>query len=295
MRLPNAALGGYDTPMTDPIATPFADIVFPTGALEGSSVVIEATPSGVAVVNLNRPHRKNAFDSEMIGELTQAFTTLKTQEHVRIVFLRGVGGAFCAGADLDWMRRAADFTEHQNREDALELAAMLKALYDLPQLTVALVEGPAFGGGAGLVCACDTAVAMPDAVFSFSEVKLGLIPAVISPYVVEAIGARQARRLFATGARFGAEEAHRLGVVDHVVETSDALHDAARALAHGQMACAPGAVGAAKRLVADVADRAIDETLMDLTARRIAAQRSSDEGREGVAAFLGRRAPAWMI
>ena len=279
--------------MTDPIATPFTDLVFPTGELRGSSVVIEATHAGVAVVNLNRPARKNAFDSEMIGELTEAFTTLKNQEHLRIVFIRGVGGAFCAGADLGWMRDAADFTENQNREDALDLARLLKALYDLPQFTVALVEGPAFGGGAGLVCACDTAIATPDAMFSFSEVKLGLIPAVISPYVVEAVGPRQARRLFATAARFEADEAQRLGLVERVVDDAEALHAAARALAHGQMGCAPGAVGEAKRLVADVSGHPIDAKLMELTARRIAAQRVSDEGREGVAAFLGRRKPAW--
>lgn len=281
--------------MTDPIATPFNDLIFPTGEMEGSSVVIEATHAGVVVVNLNRPGRKNAFDSEMIGELTEAFTTLKSQEHVRIVFVRGVGGAFCAGADLQWMRDAADFTESQNRADALELAAMLKALHDLPQLTVALVEGPAFGGGAGLACACDMALATPDAIFSFSEVKLGLIPAAISPYVVEAIGPRAARRLFATGVRFDAEAAQALGLVERVVENAAALHDAARALAHAQMACAPGAVGEAKRLVGDVAGKPIDRHLMDLTAHRIAAQRASPEGREGVAAFLERRTPEWAI
>lgn len=280
--------------MTDPIARPFAELVFPTGQLEGSSVVIEATHSGVAVINLNRPARKNAFDSEMISELTEAFATLKTQEHVRIVFLRGLGGAFCAGADLEWMRIASEFTESQNREDALELARMLKALYDLPQFTVALVEGPAFGGGAGLVAACDTALATPDALFSFSEVRLGLIPAVISPYVVEAIGPRHARRLFATAARFEADEAQRIGLVERVVEHADALHAAARALAHAQMSCAPAAVGASKQLVAEVAGKTIDRDLLELTARRIAAQRVSPEAKEGVAAFLGRRKPAWM-
>ena len=279
--------------MTDPIATPFTDLIFPTGEQEGSSVVIEATHAGVVVVNLNRPGRKNAFDSEMIGELTEAFTTLKSQEHVRIVFVRGVGGAFCAGADLAWMRDAADFTESQNREDAMELASMLKALHDLPQLTVALVEGPAFGGGAGLACACDMVLATPDALFSFSEVKLGLIPAAISPYVVEAIGARAARRLFATGVRFGAEEAERLGLVTVAVADVGALHAGARALAGDQMACAPGAVGESKRLVSDVAGKAIDHGLMTLTAHRIAAQRASAEGREGVAAFLGKRKPGW--
>jgi methylglutaconyl-CoA hydratase len=280
--------------MTDPIATPFTDLVFPTGEVEGSSVVIEATPAGVAVVNLNRPGRKNAFDSEMIGALTEAFTTLKASEHVRTVFVRGVGGAFCAGADLAWMRDASDFTESQNREDALELAHMLKALWDLPQLTVALVQGPAFGGGAGLACACDLALATPEAVFSFSEVKLGLIPAVISPYVVEALGARAARRLFATGERFGAQAAARLGLVERVVESEDALHQAARDIAHAQAACAPGAVAESKRLVAEVAGKPIDRGVIEHTAKRIAAQRVSPEGREGVAAFLERRKPSWI-
>ena len=279
--------------MTDPIATPFREIVFPTGALEGSSAVLEATAGGVAVVNLNRPHRKNAFDAEMIGALTEHFVTLRSQEHVRIVFVRGVGGAFSAGADLDWMREAATFSEEQNREDARDLARMLKALYDLPQLTVALVEGPAFGGGAGLVAACDMAIATPDAVFSFSEVKLGLIPAVISPYVVEAIGPRAARRLFATAARFEADEAARLGLVERVVGDAQALHAAAVALAHGQRGCAPVAVGEAKALVAAVAGKTIDDRLMEHTARAIAARRVSPEGREGIAAFLERRAPNW--
>lgn len=279
--------------MTDPIATPFRDLIFPTGEVEGSSVVIEATHAGVAVLNLNRPRRKNAFDSEMIGELTEAFTTLKSQEHVRIVFVRGVGGAFCAGADLQWMKDAATFSESQNRADAMELASMLKALHDLPQLTVALVEGPAFGGGAGLACACDMVLATPDALFSFSEVKLGLIPAAISPYVVEAIGPRAARRLFATGERFGADEAQRLGLVTTTVADAPALHAAARTLAGEQMACAPGAVGESKRLVAEVTGKPIDHGLMQHTAKRIAAQRASVEGREGVGAFLERRKPEW--
>lgn len=276
--------------MTDPIATPFNEIVFPTGAAEGSPVVIQGTPEGVVVVNLNRPERKNAFDAPTIDALHEAFVTLKGQDGVRIVFLRGVGGAFCAGADLDWMREAAGWNEDQNREDARGLAAMLHALHALPQLTVALVEGPAFGGGAGLAAACDMALATVDAQFSFSEVKLGLTPATISPYVVAAIGRRAARRLFATGERFGAEAAVRFGLVDRVV---DDLHAEAVALAHAQRACAPEAVGEAKRLVDDVAGRPIDAKLGEETARRIAARRVSAEGREGVAAFLERRRPAW--
>ena len=276
--------------MTDPIATPFADVIFPTGAAHGSPVVIEATPAGVVVVSINRPERKNAFDALTIDALHEAFVTLKGQEHVRVVFLRGVGGAFCAGADLDWMRAAAGWNEDENREDARGLARMLHALHALPQLTVALVEGPAFGGGAGLVAACDLALATADAQFSFSEVKLGLTPATISPYVVAAIGSRASRRLFATGERFDAAAAVRFGLVDRVVED---LHAEAVSLARAQRACAPEAVADAKRLVDDVAGRPIDGKLGEETARRIAARRVSPEGREGVAAFLERRRPEW--
>lgn len=279
--------------MTDAPTRSFADPLTPAGAGERGPVVIEATPAGVAVVNLNRPHRRNAFDAATIEALHEAFVTLGAQATVRTVFVRGVGGAFCAGADLDWMRAAAGYTEAQNREDALALARMLHALHDLPQLTVALVEGPAFGGGAGLVAACDMALATPDAVFSFSEVRLGLTPATIAPYVVAAVGPRAARRLFATGVRFEADEARRIGLVDRVVEDAAALHPAALAIAHAQEACAPEAVGEAKRLVADVAGRPVDAALMADTARRIAARRASPEGREGIAAFLERRSPAW--
>lgn len=276
--------------MTDPIATPFADVIFPTGPAHGSPVVIEATPAGVAVVSINRPERRNAFDAATIDALHEAFTTLKGQDGVRVVFLRGVGGAFCAGADLDWMRAAAGWNEDENREDARGLARMLQALHALPQLTVALVEGPAFGGGAGLAAACDLALAAADAQFSFSEVKLGLTPATISPYVVAAIGSRTARRLFATGERFDAAAAVRFGLVDRVV---DDLHAEAVAIARAQRASAPGAVGDAKRLVDDVAGRPIDGRLAEDTARRIAARRVSPEGREGVAAFLERRKAEW--
>ncbi len=276
--------------MTDPIATPFADVIFPTGAAHGSPVVIEATPAGVAVVSINRPERRNAFDAAAIDALHEAFVTLKGQDGVRSVFLRGVGGAFCAGADLDWMRDAAGWDEEQNRQDARGLAAMLHALHALPQLTVALVQGPAFGGGAGLVAACDMALATADAQFSFSEVRLGLTPATISPYVVAAIGPRAARRLFATGERFDAAAAVRVGLVDRVVED---LHAEAVTIARAQRACAPEAVGEAKRLVDDVFGRAIDGKLIEETARRIAARRVSPEGREGVVAFLERRRPAW--
>jgi methylglutaconyl-CoA hydratase len=170
---------------------------------------------------------------------------------------------------------------------------MLKALHDLPMLTVALVEGAAFGGGAGLIAACDMGVATADAAFAFSEVRIGLTPATISPYVVEAIGARNARRLFSTGERFGAEEALRIGLVDRVVPDAEGLSAFQESLAADIMAAAPGAMEDCKRLVADVDGRVIDRALMEDTARRIAARRASPEGREGLAAFLHRRKPAW--
>jgi methylglutaconyl-CoA hydratase len=179
--------------MSEPIATPFVEM----GVEPDGHVLLETEPSGVAVVRLNRPERRNAFDAVTIRALTEAFETLHAADRVRIVFLRGSGGTFSAGADLDWMRAAAEATVDDNREDAMNLARMLKALHDLPALTVALVEGAAFGGGAGLVAACDMAIATKDARVAFSEVKLGLTPATISPYVVRAIGPRNARRLFA--------------------------------------------------------------------------------------------------
>lgn len=278
--------------MPDPISEKYVDV---QDELPSSSVLLEATEGGVAVVLLNRPEKRNAFDATTIAALTEAFETLADADHVRIVFLRGTGGAFSAGADLDWMREAADWDESRNRDDAYELARMLKALHDLPQLTVALVDGPAFGGGAGLVAACDLAVATADSKFAFSEVRLGLTPATISPYVVAAIGPRNARVLFATGRVFGADDAQRFGLVQEVVADADHLNIVQEALAAGMIACAPGAVADAKRLVDDVAGRPITHDLMHDTARRIAARRVSAEGQEGVQAFLNKRRPSWAV
>jgi methylglutaconyl-CoA hydratase len=264
----------------------------PDGA-RSDAVLLEVTPGGAATVTINRPGKKNAFDEETIAALHDRFETLRTADHVRIVFLTGAGGAFSAGADMAWMKRAALFTEADNREDALGLAKMLKALHDLPQLTVALVDGPAFGGGAGLVAACDVAVAAESASFAFSEVKLGLTPATISPYVIEAIGARNAKVLFATGRVFRAADAVRWGLVQEVVADASAFEAIKTVLAEAMRPCAPGAVADAKQLVRDVAGASIDGDLLHETARRIAARRVSDEGREGVAAFLEKRKPNW--
>ncbi|HEX4180134.1 MAG TPA: enoyl-CoA hydratase-related protein [Caulobacteraceae bacterium] len=278
--------------MPNLIADPLVEnVVSPD--IASAPVRIEATPEGVATVTIDRAHRRNAFDAPTIAALAEAFETLHGAEGVRIVFLCGEGGSFSAGADLDWMRQAADWTEADNRHDAMGLARMLKALSDIPALTVALVEGSAFGGGAGLVAACDLAIAVEGAKFAFSEVKLGLTPATISPYVVNAIGPRTAKGLFATGRVFDAAYAQAIGLVQEVVADADALAVAKARLADEIMACAPGAVAAVKRLVWDVWDKPIDQFLMEETAARIAKARVSEEGREGVAAFLAKREPSW--
>lgn len=262
---------------------------------QDSLVQLEATPDGAAVVRINRPHRRNAFDAPTIAALKEAFETLQGAEGIRIVFIRGQGEFFCAGADLDWMRMAADWTEADNRDDAMELATMLKALADIPALTVALVDGAAFGGGAGLVAACDMAVSTANAKFAFSEVKLGLTPATISPYVVNAIGPRAAKALFATGRVFDAAHAEKIGLVDEVVADGVALDAAQARLTAEIMVAAPVAVGEAKQLVWDVWGRPIDHALMEETAKRIAQRRTSPEGQEGVRAFLAKRKPDWAV
>ena len=183
--------------MPNPIADPFVEV--PDTDATSSLVTLEATPEGVATVTLNRPAKKNAFDNELIGAMRETFETLRDQETIRAVFVQGAGGTFSAGADLEWMRDAIDHTEEDNRDDAMQMAIMLKHLHDIPALTVALVEGGAFGGGVGLAAACDMAVAVKGAKFSFSEVKLGLIAATISPYAVAAIGPRRARRRASPG------------------------------------------------------------------------------------------------
>ena len=278
--------------MTNPIAEPFVENVL-SSDVEAAPVRLDVTPEGVAYVTLTKPEKRNAFDAATILALTEVFETLKGAEHVRAVFLRGDGGVFSAGADLQWMRDAADRTEADNREDALTMAAMFKRLHDIPALTVALIEGAAMGGGAGMAAACDIAIAVAGAKFSFSEVRLGLLPAGISPYVLRAIGPRHAKALFATGRVFDAAHAERIGLVHEVVADEAALIAAQERLIDEIMACAPGAVAESKKLVDDLFGREIDHSVMEDTARRLARRRVSDEGREGVAAFLERRKPNW--
>ncbi len=277
--------------MTNPIADPLVEV--PDTDTQSGLALLDATAEGVAYVTLNRTDKKNAFNADLILALKEVFETLHAAEGIRVVFLRGAGGMFSAGADLEWMRDAIEFSEGENRQDAMEMARMLKALYDLPALTVALVEGGAYGGGAGLAAACDMAIAVKDTKFAFSEVKLGIIAATISPYVIGAIGPRKARSLFSTARVFDANEAREIGLIDQVVADGAALSAAAEAVVNDIMLCAPGAVAASKALVKDVADRAIDHDLMEETAKRIAHARVSDEGQEGVTAFLARKRPSW--
>ena len=277
--------------MSHPIADPLVEGL-DTDATS-PLVRLEATLEGVAIVTINRPDRRNAFDAALIAALSETFETLHGAEHVRLVFLRGAGGMFCAGADLDWMRAAAGHTEDDNRLDALAMAKMFKLLRDIPALTVAMVQGGAYGGGAGLAAACDMAIATADAKFSFAEVKLGLVAATISPYVVEAIGPRTARALFATGRTFDAAHAEKIGLVTEVVADDTGLEAAMAALSTEMMACGPMAVIESKKIVELVAYQEIDHRLMDDTARAIARVRVSEEGKEGVMAFLEKRKPSW--
>ena len=277
--------------MPNPIVDPLVEA--PDTSPTSDLVRIDATRAGAVTVTLNRPAQKNALDADLVSALSEAFEDLRGAEGVRVVFLKGAGGTFSTGVDPLWVRQAIDRTEADNREDALAAAMMLKRLWDLPVLTVALVEGAAGGGGAGLVAACDLAVATADAEFSFSEVRLGLIPAVVSPYVVAAVGPRTARGLFASGRTFDAAHAERIGLVTEVVADTAGLKSAHDRIARGAMACAPDAVAAAKRLATEVSGRPIDRDLLEDMARRIAAARVSEEGQEGLRAFLEKRSPSW--
>lgn len=258
------------------------------------TVLLETDARGVATVTLNRPDFHNAFDQGVVASLAETFASIAADESIRAMLLRGRGETFCAGADLHWMRSSADFSKEENERDAMELAAMLRALNDVPVPTIALVQGGAYGGGLGILAASDIVVAVDNCRFAFTETRLGLIPAVISPFVIGAIGARQARRYFLTAERFGAQVALRIGLVHELVDGEGAMASRAGDLVTRILRTARGANADAKRLVADVVDRPVDDALMEDMARRIAARRATTEGREGTAAFLERRKPPWV-
>jgi methylglutaconyl-CoA hydratase len=246
----------------------------------------------VATVTLNRPDVRNAFNEAMIAELSDAFRQLDTRDDVRAIVLAAKGAAFCAGADLNWMKKMASFSDEENRADARRLADMLAAVYRSSKPVIARVSGDAYAGGVGLVAASDVVVAATSARFCLSEARLGLIAATIAPYVVRALGERASRRYFTTAEPFDCTTALRLGLV-HEAVAADTLDSAVQKIAAALCANGPQAVRESKRLVQDVAGRMLDEALIDDTAARIAQIRASAEGREGVASFLEKRAPSW--
>jgi methylglutaconyl-CoA hydratase len=248
---------------------------------------------GVETVTLNRPEVRNAFNDEVIAELTAVFLELAKRDEVRCIVLAGNGPAFCAGADLNWMKRMATYTREENIEDASKLARMLEVIFHCPKPTIAKVQGDVYAGGTGLVAACDIAVSVDTAQYCLSEVKLGLIPATISPYVIRAMGARASHRYFLTAERFGAAEAQRIGFVHEVVK-AEALAAKTAEIAQALVNAGPQAVKACKKLLHDVAGQEIGAGLVRRTVEGIADIRASEEGREGIQSFLGKRKPNWL-
>jgi methylglutaconyl-CoA hydratase len=256
--------------------------------------IVTEVDQGVGIITLNRADRHNAFDGQTVGELIQALAGMAGDSAARVVVISSTGQSFCAGADLEWMRTAAKWTSAENEADARVLAEMLHRLATLPKPTIARVQGSAYGGGVGLIAACDIAVATFEAQFALSEVKLGLIPATISPHVIAAIGERHARRYMLTAERFSAAEAYRLGLLHEMVADEAALDQALGVIIDALLANGPGALAECKDLIRNVTHRPLDAALIAETARRIARVRAGEEGRQGVAAFLEGRKPNWV-
>ncbi len=251
------------------------------------------TEQGVHTIVLSRPDVRNAFNETLIEEIRQAFAAAGADADVRCVVLAAEGKAFCAGADLNWMRRMADYTRDQNIEDAGQLAGMLRTIFMCPKPTIAKIQGDVYAGGVGLVAACDMAVSVDTAGFCLSEVKLGLIPATISPYVIRAMGARASHRYFLTAERFDAAEALRVGLLSEVT-TADQLDARVAALCQALSLASPHALVQCKQLLRDVAGQDITDELVALTVRGIADIRASAQGKEGVQSFLQKNKPSWQ-
>ncbi len=248
----------------------------------------------IAYVSLNRPEVRNAFNETLITELTSVFSIMRSNNKVRGIVLQAVGKAFCAGADLNWMQKMASYSHAENVADASALATMLRTIYECPKPVIAKIQGDVFAGGIGLVAACDVAVSASTARFCLSEVKLGLIPATIAPYVIRAMGARQAHRYFLTAEIFDAQQAQRIGLV-HEVAAHNELDTAVKQITDNLLLASPAALAECKRLLRDVAHAPINDALVADTAERIAQVRASDEGKAGVAAFLHKEVPAWVV
>lgn len=247
-----------------------------------------------ATVTLARPDMRNAFNEALIAELTQTFDALGARADVRSIVLAAEGKAFCAGADLHWMRRMAGYTREENLADAARLAHMLRVIHTCPKPTIARIQGDVYAGGMGLVAACDMAVAVQSAHFCLSEVRLGLIPATISPYVIRAMGPRAAHRYLLTAEPFSADEALRVGFIHAAVPDAQALDATVNSLAQALAAASPHAISACKQLLQDVAERPIDDALIAATVQAIADIRASAHGKEGVQSFLQKRKPSWL-
>jgi methylglutaconyl-CoA hydratase len=248
----------------------------------------------IGLVTMNRAERHNAFDDVLIGELTEALRSMEAEDGIRVVVLSGAGKSFSAGADLNWMKRMAGFSAEENRRDAMGLGALMRTLAHLRKPTIARVQGAAYGGGVGLVACCDIAVATQHAKFALSEAKLGLIPAVISPYVIAAIGERAARRYFLTAETFEAAEAWRIGLIHDMGGSEGDMDEKIGLIVDAILAGGPVAQREAKELIRAVSGRPVTSELIQDTAERIAKIRSSPEGREGVAAFLEKRRASWI-
>jgi len=261
--------------------------------MSASTLDLRRPSPHVAEVWLNRPDVRNAFNDDVIAELTATFGALAADPDLRVIVLGGHGKAFCTGADLNWMRAMADYSWARNRADAQALAQMLWTIYSCPVPVIGRIHGDCYAGGVGLAAVCDVLVASDAANFCLSEAKLGLLPATIGPYVVKALGERASQRYFLTAERFNATEAHRLGFV-HELCAPEQIDERVQALVAALVANGPAAVKACKQLVQDVAARPITAELRDDTARRIADIRCSAEGKEGVSAFLQKRSPNWL-
>lgn len=254
--------------------------------------ILLSRDDSIATLTLNQPAVRNAFNEGMIDAVSAAFDQLGQDPSVRVIVMAANGPAFSAGADLGWMKRMADYTDAENLADAMRLAGMLRTIYSCPKPVIAKVQGDCYGGGVGLAAACDIVIAAESVQFCLSEVKLGLIPATISPYIIRALGEQAARRYFLTAERFSATEAHRLGFV-HEVASADTLDATVATMTRALTAAGPRALNEAKRLIRDIAGQPLTDALVADTAERIAQCRASDEGREGMRAFFDKRVPSW--
>ena len=258
------------------------------------SIITEVDDS-VGILTLNKAERHNAFDDVLIAEITTGLIELEADPRVRVVVLSAVGKSFCAGADINWMKQAASYTPQENLRDARNLANLMATLNELSKPTIARVQGPAYGGGVGLIAACDIAVATYDALFALTEVKLGIVPAVVSPYILAAIGERYARRYMLSAERFSAAEAYRIGLLHEIVPGEEELDDAIGEIVDSLLKAGPNAQAHCKAMLRAIAGQPINESTEEETTQRIARVRSSAEGQEGLAAFLEKRKPNWCI